>query len=152
MKPFDDYPNNGKAPLPIPRGTNCRRGYGLDFMRITKQTRCAYCDEVDFTASYRAWLEMTLDHVVPVSVCKERGIPISWRDSSSNRVLACAACNSFRNRYRPSSFLQAPDSFQAFLEIRDSIFLERKTLIAKAHQEDRAFFGERPWESKKRKT
>jgi hypothetical protein len=152
MKPFDDYPNNGKALLPVPRGTNCRRGYGLDFMRITKQTRCAYCDEVDFAATYRNWLDMALDHVVPVSVCKERDIPTNWRDSSSNRVLACAACNSFKNRYRPSFSFQTPDSFEAFLELRDRIFLERKTLIAQAHQEDRAFFDKRPWESDKRKT
>ena len=152
MKPFDEYPNKGNIPLPIPKGTNCRRGYGLDFMRVTKQTHCAYCERIDFTSSYRAWLEMALDHVVPVSVCNEHKIPIGWRDSSSNRVLACAACNSFKNRYRPSFDFETPVSFEAFLVLRDRIFIQRKELIAQAHREDEAFFNKRPWEEDKRKT
>ncbi len=152
MKPFDDYPYDGKSFLPIPRGTNCRRGYGLDFMRITKQTRCAFCERVDFTTSYGNWLEMTLDHVIPVSICKELGISSNWRDSSSNRVLACTACNGFKNRYRPSFSFDAPDSLETFFSLRDRIFLERKQLILQAHREDEAFFETHPWETENRKT
>src|SRR5688500_3252930 len=96
MMPFDSYPGQGKALLGRVGGANCRREYGLRFMKKTGQTACAYCG-LDFAASYENWLQMALDHVVPVSVCQSFSLPDEWTDDSTNKVLACAACNSFDN-------------------------------------------------------
>jgi hypothetical protein len=146
MKPFDSYPHGGHRLLGIAKGANCRHEYGLLFMRICGQTRRAYCD-ADFAASYETWLNMVLDHVIPQSVCNEWGISEHWRDDYTNNVLACSACNSFRNRYKPSVDLPIPDTLEAFHALRDTIFAERKRLIAARHEEERAFFDSRPWES-----
>jgi hypothetical protein len=144
MLPFDAYPGGGSKLLGRARGTVCRRGYGLDFMRKTSQTTCAYC-AADFAASYTTWLTMALDHVVPASVCISMGVPEDWREDCSNKVLSCGACNGFRNRYKPMIDVVQPLTLEVFYELRDHIFAERKELIAASHMTDRAFFEERPW-------
>ena len=146
MEPFDQYPGGGRTLFGPVRGAICRRGYGLDFMRRTGQTACAYCG-LDFSSSYEAWLTMALDHVVPASVCNNNGFPSGWSEDGSNRVLACAACNGFRNRYRPLE-ASCPTSLERFFDLRDQIFEERLRLIAESHALDRAFFESRPWETR----
>lgn len=143
--PFQDYPGRGRRLLGGTRGTVCRREYGLDFMRKTGQRVCAYCG-ADFTDSYRTWLTMALDHVVPAGVCKGLGIPAEWREDCSNKVLACAACNGFRNRYRPPVEPNAPMTLEAFYALRDRIFVERSARIVESHDADRAFFESKPWD------
>src|SRR5688572_7847835 len=61
----------------------------------------------------------------------------------SNRALACAACNSFRNRYPFNKV--TPTSLEEFYVLRDEIFVERRQLILGAHQEELKFFESRPW-------
>lgn len=112
-------------------------------MRRTGLTTCAYCGR-DFAASYEAWLTMALDHVVPVNVCHANGLPEEWREDVSNRVLACSACNGFRNRYEPPEG-SYPTTFDAFYDLRDRIFEERRGLIAQSHESDRRFFEAHPW-------
>jgi hypothetical protein len=114
-------------------------------MRKTGQRVCVYCG-VDFTASYESWLTMALDHVVPSSVCNLLGLPAHWREDCINKVLACAACNGFRNRYQPIGVVLCPTSLEEFCRLRDEIFSERKALIATSHESDRRFFEARPWE------
>ena len=143
MKPFDDYPGAGRTLIGIVKGANCRHEYGLQFMRKTGQTRCAYC-KADFASCYETWLTMALDHVVPASVCVEWGLPVEWREDCANRVLACAACNSFRNRYKPPARQPVPNTLEAFFALRDKVFAERKELILKRHEEERSFFERRP--------
>lgn len=144
MKPFDDYPGAGRTLIGIVRGANCRHEYGLEFMRRTGQTRCAYC-QADFASSYETWLTMALDHVIPANVCVKWGVAVEWREDCANKVLACASCNSFRNRYKPASGESVPDTLGAFFALRDRVFTERKGLIMKRHQEEKQFFERRPW-------
>lgn len=142
-QPFDSYPQGGRALLGVITGDNCRYGYGNDFMRLTGQTRCAYCGR-DLTATYEDWLDMALDHVAPRSVCFAWDVPAEWREDAANRALACAACNAFGNRY-PAAGFTPPATVEAFFDVRDRIFEERKILIAERHVVERAFFESRPW-------
>jgi hypothetical protein len=141
MLPFNTYPYGGRKLLGKLHGTTCRRGYGLDFMKKTGQHSCAYCGR-DFSQSYENWLSMALDHVVPTSVCKGWGLDKTWTDDCVNKVLACAACNGFDNRYMPTVERVCPQSLDVFFDVRDRIFLERKELIRKSHEEELAFFLE----------
>jgi hypothetical protein len=147
VMPFDSYPSHGRARLGRIGGGNCRRGYGLKFMQRTGQTHCAYCG-IDLTGSYENWLQMAIDHVVPVSVCKSLSIPDDWAHDASNGALACAACNGFANRFGLPVDAERPRSLQAFCRLRDSIFAERKALIADRHDGERAFYGRRLWEQR----
>jgi len=147
MQPFDSYPHGGRALLGRVKGANCRREYGLRFMQVTGQTACAYCG-LDFAAAYENWLQMALDHVVPSSVCKGFSLPDEWADDSSNKVLACAACNGFDNRYRVSVQAECPLTLEAFYALRDRIFAERKARIAERHRTEREFFERRLWEKR----
>jgi hypothetical protein len=79
--------------------------------------------------------------------CGELGIPAEWCEDGSNLVLACAACNTFRNRYKPSNALPVPRTKAEFFDLRDRIFADRKEKISQGHREDRAFFEGRPWEA-----
>jgi 5-methylcytosine-specific restriction endonuclease McrA len=145
MLPFDAYPLRGQALLGRVTGDNCRRGYGLRFMQKTGQTTCAYCG-LDFAASYENWLQMALDHVVPVSVCRSFSLPDDWTEDSSNRVLACAACNTFDNRYKTPLSTECPHTLTDFYRLRDSIFAERKERVAEKHRIERMFFEQRLWQ------
>src|SRR5208283_4566111 len=107
---------------------------------------CAYCD-ADLTATYEAWLTMTIDYVIPASVCTSMNIPEDWCWDYSNAVLACAACNGFCNQYMPGN-IGAALTLEDFYDIRDSIFSERKELILAKHEEERRFFNSRPWEQR----
>ena len=129
MLPFEAYPQQGRTLLGRVKGANCRHEYGLQFMQKTGQSACAYCG-LDFAASYENWLEMALDHVVPVSVCKYFSLPVDWTEDCSNRVLACAACNGFDNRYKQAIEEVCPQSLAEFFNMRDRIFAERKSRVA----------------------
>jgi hypothetical protein len=144
---FDSYPHGGKALLGRAVGSNCRHGYGLKFMRMTGQAKCAYC-AMDFTSSYENWLQMALDHVVPKSVCKSFDLPQEWSEDCANKVLACFACNSFCNRYKPAPGTLCPKSLDEFFALRDKILSERRRLVQKKHAEEREFFNSKPWEKR----
>jgi 5-methylcytosine-specific restriction endonuclease McrA len=147
MNPFDSYPEGGRKLLGPVRGSNCRRVYCREFMQQTGQKLCAYCG-CDFTACYPTWLTMVLDHVVPASVCASMHIDLKWRRDYSNAVLACAACNGFCNRYSIPAGTVPPATLEAFYDLRDRIFAERKKKIAEKREEERLFFSDKPWESK----
>lgn len=149
MQPFDCYPEGGCSLLGRVTGANCRHEYGLEFMKLTHLTICAYCG-IDFAASYEAWLNMALDHVVPASVCKALGVPLEWKEDYVNRVLACTACNTFGNRYALPAGTDRPTTLEDFLSLRDAVFSERRGLIRDKHQEERAFFEQRPWVTRQR--
>jgi 5-methylcytosine-specific restriction endonuclease McrA len=122
--PFASYPDQGRKLKGRLSGGNCRHEYGLKFMKVTGQTKCAYCG-LDIAGVYENWLNMALDHVVPVSVCQELRIPGEWCNDLSNLVLSCAACNGFGNRYRKDNAL-SPKTVEEFYVLRDTIFVERK--------------------------
>ncbi len=89
---------------------------------------------------------MVVDHVIPIGLCESTHIHEKWYGDYSNTVLACAACNGFCNRYNPSFGIVPPDTLEAFYNLRDKIFDERKRFIAARHEEEREFFNGRPWE------
>jgi 5-methylcytosine-specific restriction endonuclease McrA len=140
MYPFDAYPHGGMQLLGKVVGSNCRHSYGLKFMQITGQTKCAYCG-LDFTSSYENWLQMALDHVVPKSVCQSFGLSLEWTEDCANKALACSSCNSFYNRYKPPSDTACPKSLKEFFSLRDKIFGERKGPVQQKHFEERMFFN-----------
>jgi len=150
MRPFDTYPGGGRELLGQARGSNSRHEYGRQLMQLSGQRKCAYC-ETDLTGSYEQWLTMVVDHVVPKSHCGAAGIPVRWYEDLSNMVLACAACNSFRNRYR-CDWATQPTSLDEFYALRDKVFTERKQLIDASHRTERAFYDTKPWEISNRDT
>ncbi len=140
MKPFDDYPAGGRTILERKSSGNARRGYGLRLMEITNQESCAYC-AVSLVDDYYHWLLLNVDHVIPASECFRLGIPDNWQESYSNIVLACFGCNLFDNRYsvrwkQPMTQWSEKD----FLDLRDSVFVERKARIEKRRREEREFY------------
>ena len=144
--PFESYPGQGRALLGKCSGANCRREYGLKFMRRTGQRHCAYCG-TDLTSTYDRWLSMAIDHVVPVSVCRRLNIPSEWAEDCVNKVLACGACNSFENRFSALELVDCPTDLETFIAIRDRLFIQRKLLIARKHVAEREFFDGSPWVS-----
>jgi 5-methylcytosine-specific restriction endonuclease McrA len=136
--PFENYPHKGRNLLGRVRGDTCRHGYGLQLIKLTGQTKCAYCG-IDLTEIYENWLNMALDHVIPHSACKSWGLPREWREDYSNRVLCCTTCNTFGNRYT-SKGIKRPTTLEEFYNLRDIIFVERKKLVLERHREERAFF------------
>ena len=143
--PFASYPSQGRVLLGRVHGANCRHEYGLQHQRLTGQTACGYCG-LDFTSRYENWLMMALDHVIPASVCHGASIPIEWIDDHANRLLCCAACNGFKNRWKPAEPLICPTSIEAFFDTRDAIYVLRKDPILQSHKNERAFFDGKPWE------
>lgn len=143
MIPFESYLGQGQALLGPIRGSNCRKGYGLKFMKVSGQKSCAYCD-ISLVESYTNWLQMVIDHVIPQSVCKGFFLSDEWTHDASNRVLSCAACNGFGNRYKPADALR-PTTLDEFWRLRDRIFTERIEIIRAKHIEERSFFDSAPW-------
>jgi len=84
--PFESYPGHGRQLLGRVRGSNCRGGYGPELMKKTRQTACAYCG-MSLIETYEAWLQMQLDHVVPVGVARALLISADWYEDYLNRVL-----------------------------------------------------------------
>lgn len=145
MMPFDEYPGGGKELLGRVPGGNCRHGYCLKFIQKTRQTACAYCG-LPLLKSYQNWLQMALDHVVPRGVCGKLSLPQDWVEDYGNRVLTCAACNGFDNRYKPPPTTTCPQSLEDFFGLRDRIFADRKARIAACHKKETEFFEGRPWQ------
>lgn len=146
MKPFDDYPGDGKTLLRKRRGANTRREDAPELMSLTGAHTCAFCGEVDFRASYGTWLLVTLDHAVPRGECERLGVPIDMQESFSNAVLACSGCNGLDNRYRAERATPKKVwSLAEFVRFRDRVFEERKPRVLAARQADLNFFASKPW-------
>ena len=127
MKPFDDYPGEGKRILKKMGRTNARREDGLWPMQNARQNSCAYCD-VSLVDTYDHWLLLNVDHVVPARECARLGIPDGWHHSFTNAVLSCFGCNMFDNRYSIEwQIPKAPDDWtvREFITLRDRVFRER---------------------------
>jgi hypothetical protein len=95
---------------------------------------------MDFVADYKAWLQMALDHVVPASTGKAKGIPEKWLDDSASKVLACAACNGFQNRYPLAEQETCPTTLAEYFDLRDRVFMARKKLVQDSHQKELEYF------------
>jgi hypothetical protein len=146
-QPFDDYPLGGRGLLGKASLDNCRHGYGLKLMRITRQTKCGYCDQ-SLIDSYEHWLLMSVDHVLPHSICRSCGVPELWWHDFSNLLLCCSGCNGLENRYKKdftNRSCPAAWTLDDFYDLRDEIFLERAPKIRAARENEITFFQSKPW-------
>src|SRR6266571_3126998 len=80
MEPFDSYPHGGREPFGRFQRFHqhgCRRGSGLKFQRLTKQTNCAYCG-VSLVETFENWLMLSIDHVIPEALGRSISVPSKW--------------------------------------------------------------------------
>jgi hypothetical protein len=75
------------------------------------------------------------------------GISSDWLEDYWNTVLCCSACDAFGNPFPLAPEVTCPDTVEEFLALRDRIFVERKRIILRHHEEELAFFDKRPWAS-----
>jgi hypothetical protein len=109
-------------------------------MMETQQSLCAYCG-LDFRACFANWLQMTRDHVIPLSWGKANKISDEWLGDYTSMVLCCSTCNTFNNRYRLPNDESLPTSLQEYYDLRDRIFLIRKAIVLKRRNEAERFFN-----------
>jgi hypothetical protein len=91
---------------------------------------------------------MAVDHVVPTKQANMLDICEEWVKDYRNTVLACSACNGFRNRWTLPADISKPTTFEAFLVLRDRAFRERKLIAQEAFLAEHTFFDRKPWEMK----
>ena len=120
---------------PNTNGANCRHGYGIPIVKHYGPS-CAYCGK-DLSESYDAWLDLSVDHVVPRQAIgnKKWGTTetyINWIESLANLVPCCRACNEFLNGYRVSD--NAPPDEGAFLILRNKVLREKREKALARHQ------------------
>ena len=142
MQPFDDYPLQGGSPLgPLKMGDGtARHGYGLDVALTTGFYKCAYCKR-DLLATYEAWLDLSVDHVVPQST-KWESAAKEWINDKANMVICCRACNEFTNKHEIKE--REPKEFVEFVKIRDNTFLAKKERVLVRHNAERQLY-EQKW-------
>ncbi len=136
--PFGRYAGAGRTILDPPRqrdGT-ARHGYGLDVFAQCGYT-CVYCG-LDMASDFRAWLQLSVDHVVPHQMAGQ-GFDRRHVESVSNLVTCCRACNDLGNRYAPPPG-PAPTTDDEFLALRDSVFRDRRAMILKRRAEEEAVY------------
>ncbi len=144
--PFSRYANGGLELFKerhLGDGT-CRHGYGLD---VFKQcgTTCVYCDR-ELDEPYEAWLDISVDHVIPVETIKKLGYPREWVDDLANLVTCCRACNEFLNRYSVND--EAPATIEEFFALRDRHYMKKREMARERHRRERE--SHRDWLSKSR--
>lgn len=134
--PFASYPRAGRVLLGKPKwgdGT-ARRSYGVQALEWCGY-RCAYCGLS--LATFEGWLQLSIDHVIPQQM-RSAGYPAEWVLDSINVVAACGACNGYFNR--DPVIGDVPATLEAFCDIRDRVFRERKARIAERREIERAWF------------
>lgn len=133
--PFNRYERGGRELLGIPaeRDGTARHGYGPPVFAACGY-QCAYCG-FDMASPYEAWLNLSVDHVVPQHLAKA-GWPREWVLDLINLVTCCRACNEFLNGYRVQD-LTPPPSLDAFLDLRDRVFAEKLGHAQKRHAVER---------------
>jgi 5-methylcytosine-specific restriction endonuclease McrA len=134
-RPFDRYRDGGRALLGIPAwgdGT-ARHGYGRPVFDECGY-KCVYC-ALAMSAPYEAWLNLSVDHVVPAHLTKV-GWPAEWVLDRLNLVTCCRSCNEFTNGYRPTD-RTPPRTLEEFIAIRDRIFDEKREHARKRHASER---------------
>jgi len=136
MSVFDDYPDKGKRLLGKPQGATARHDYGPQVAQYSGWV-CAYCGR-DLLTSYESWLDLQVDHVVPMYSMKH-GFHEDWVLDIANCVVCCAACNAFLNGYRIDP-TRLPSNDVEFFQLRDSVFAEKKNLACKRHEEEREYW------------
>ena len=135
--PFARYPGGGRVLLGAPAGGDgtARLGYGVPAVRQCG-TACAYCQR-DLGSTYEGWLDLTIDHVVPMNAVNS-DIPREWLNDLANIVTCCAACNGFLNRYVAA--ISGVVTQDDFFELRDQCFHEKCDRAMARHVKERERF------------
>jgi 5-methylcytosine-specific restriction endonuclease McrA len=97
---------------------------------------CAYCGR-QLGNEYEAWLDLSIDHVVPGGTVKQFGWPREWIEDITNLVTCCRACNEFLNGYRVQG--PAPPTVDDFFAARDVHFIEKRSRVIERHRTERAW-------------
>jgi hypothetical protein len=123
--------------LPLPRSAQgrakwgdgtARGGYGVQVF-ARDNYRCRYCG-YDMGSTYRGWLQLSVDHVVPAHMAK-LGYAKDLIEDMANLVTCCRSCNDFGNRYVVAD--PFPGDGEQFFNLRDRVFVQRRGRIALAH-------------------
>lgn len=135
--PFCRLPDGGRRFLGIPAlgDLTARKGYGRPVFEALGYS-CAYCGQG--LGSYRSWLEISVDHVLPQHLLRV-GWPKEWLLDLANSVPCCRACNEFTNSYRVGEV--KPATPEEFFDLRDRHFRGKQLLALSGHE------GERAWHS-----
>jgi hypothetical protein len=142
---FSGYPGNGRkllGELKI-RGQHARHDYGIEMSKLCGM-RCVYCDR-DFKISYFEWLALEVDHVLPKylfdekkKLPEEKRWSKNWILDKANCAVCCSACNGFLSSFNVSD--PPPVNEDAFFNIRDRVFEEKKSLAQKRHAEEKDYW------------
>ena len=134
--PFHGYEGGGRRLLGRPAGGNAssRRGYGVP---VFKQcgTKCVYCGH---GGTYEAWLNLSVDHVVPRGDGKKLDYPVEWIEDITNLVTCCRACNEFLNGYRVTE--PPPATLDEFFDLRDRHFALKREWVIARHERERGWY------------
>lgn len=139
--PFARYRGGGWQRLGRPRqgDLTARHGYGPPVFEQCGY-RCVYCG-LDMAANFESWLQLSVDHVIPRQMSRA-GYPPELVEDIANLVTCCRACNDFGNRYALTD--PPPASEDAFFELRDRAFRERKAMILAKRGQERAIYERLP--------
>lgn len=139
--PFTNYRGGGRRRLGKPRQGNAtaRSGYGPPVFEQCGY-ECVYCG-LDMRATFESWLQLSVDHVVPAQMAR-RGYPADLVEDVTNLVTCCRACNDFGNRFTVQD--PPPTSDDAFYDIRDRVFRERKAAIRAKREQERSIYQRLP--------
>lgn len=128
---------------------HAENGYATGSLYAYRVARCAYCSR-RFDVSYRAFLDLSVDHVVPVSVMSEtpdvapkkpKPWPYdkqvrSWLLHQCNTVPCCRACNEFLNGFTVGNEAM-PKTPEQFALLRDKVFQDKRRGALSAHAQER---------------
>jgi hypothetical protein len=139
--PFTRYDGGGRLRLGKPRqgDLTARHGYGPPVFEQCGYA-CSYCG-LDMSASFEAWLQLSVDHVIPRQM-KGHGYPSDLVEDITNLVTCCRACNDFGNRFTVIG--PVPISEVSFYDLRDRVFQERKEMIISKREQERAIYAKLP--------
>lgn len=89
-------------------------------------------------AAYEAWLNLSIDHVVPAGDGRRLGYPVEWFEDITNLVTCCRACNEFLNGFRVTE--PPPLTVEEFFDLRDLVFEHKREWVLTRHATERAWY------------
>ena len=144
VTPFDRYEKGGRTPLGRPKqgDLTARHGYGPPVFTQCGYA-CVYCG-LDMAATFENWLQLSVDHVVPRQMAAVWAAAPTAKlvEDITNLATCCRACNDFGNRYTVSG--EPPATDDAFYDLRDRVFTERKAMILAKRDQERAIYAKLP--------